>query len=153
DGGPMTVPPANFPLEAERWPLILRDARRLLGRPHHLSVHPGGVVITPRPTEEYVPVQRAAKGVLITQFEKDAAEATGLVKIDLLGNGARANVDEIAWSAGVRARGVSPRSEGSATDEFLRELTLPARQGNCAFRAERASERARARAGGVSPRS
>lgn len=127
--------PANFPLEAQRWPHILRDAQRLLGRPHHLSVHPGGIVITPGPIEDYVPVQRAAKGVLITQFEKDAAEATGLVKIDLLGNRALANVDEIAWRAG----GVSPRSTEaeSAIDGFLRGLTPPARP-PCAFRAERA---------------
>ena len=41
--------PSAFPLEPERWPRLLADARRLLGRPHHLSLHPGGVVITPRP--------------------------------------------------------------------------------------------------------
>jgi error-prone DNA polymerase len=33
-----------------------------------------------------VPVQRAAKGVRVIQWEKDQAEAAGLVKIDLLGN-------------------------------------------------------------------
>jgi DNA polymerase-3 subunit alpha/error-prone DNA polymerase len=33
-----------------------------------------------------VPVQRAAKGVPIIQWEKDGAEEAGLVKIDLLGN-------------------------------------------------------------------
>jgi DNA polymerase-3 subunit alpha/error-prone DNA polymerase len=74
---------------------MLRDAQRLLGRPHHLSVHPGGIIITPRPIEGYVPVQRAAKGVTITQFDKDGVEALGLVKIDLLGNRALANVEEI----------------------------------------------------------
>jgi DNA-directed DNA polymerase III PolC len=79
-------PPRHFPLEPERWPRILADARLLAGRPRHLSIHPGGVVITPGPIEDYVPLERAAKGTIITQFEKDAAEATGLVKIDLLGN-------------------------------------------------------------------
>jgi DNA-directed DNA polymerase III PolC len=86
--------PQSFPLEAERWPRVLRDARRLLGRPRHLSVHCGGVVITPRPIDEYVPLQRAAKGVVITHFDKDGVEAAGLVKIDLLGNRALANVAE-----------------------------------------------------------
>jgi DNA polymerase III alpha subunit len=86
--------PAGFPLEPGRWPLILADARRLLGRPHHLSIHPGGVVITPRPIEGYAPLQMAPKGVVITQFEKDAVERVGLVKIDLLGNRALATVDE-----------------------------------------------------------
>jgi DNA-directed DNA polymerase III PolC len=86
--------PSRFPLEPERWSRILTDAQRLLGRPHHLSIHPGGVVITPRPLENYAPLQRAPKGVIITQYEKDAAEQIGLVKIDLLGNRALATVDE-----------------------------------------------------------
>jgi error-prone DNA polymerase len=68
------------------WPEILGFARRLIGTPRHLSVHPGGVVITPRPIDEYVPLERAPKGVPIIQWEKDGAEDAGLVKIDLLGN-------------------------------------------------------------------
>jgi error-prone DNA polymerase len=68
------------------WPQILALARQLLGTPRYLSVHPGGVVITPGPIQDYVPVQRAAKGVPIIQWEKDGAETAGLVKIDLLGN-------------------------------------------------------------------
>jgi DNA-directed DNA polymerase III PolC len=87
-------PPPGFLLEPEHWPRILADAQRLLGRPHHLSIHPGGVVITPEPIEGYAPLQMAAKGVVITQFEKDAIERVGLVKIDLLGNRALATVDE-----------------------------------------------------------
>jgi DNA polymerase-3 subunit alpha/error-prone DNA polymerase len=68
------------------WPAILATARKIIGIPRYLSVHPGGVVITPGPIADYVPVQRAAKGVPIIQWEKDAAEDAGLVKIDLLGN-------------------------------------------------------------------
>src|SRR5262249_11835840 len=86
--------PRGFPLEAARWPRLRADARRLCGRPHHLSVHPGGIVITPKPIENYVPLQRAPKGVIITQMEKDAVEAIGLVKIDLLGNRGLATLGE-----------------------------------------------------------
>jgi DNA polymerase-3 subunit alpha/error-prone DNA polymerase len=68
------------------WPEILAFAQRIIGIPRYLSVHPGGVVITPRPIEEYVPLELAPKGVPIIQWEKDAAEDAGLVKIDLLGN-------------------------------------------------------------------
>ena len=68
------------------WPEILAHAQRIIGTPRYLSVHPGGVVITPRPIDAYVPVERAPKGVPIIQWEKDAAEDAGLVKIDLLGN-------------------------------------------------------------------
>jgi error-prone DNA polymerase len=68
------------------WPEILSYAQRIMGTPRYLSVHPGGVVLTPRPIDEYVPLQRAPKGVPIVQWEKDAVEDAGLVKIDLLGN-------------------------------------------------------------------
>ena len=68
------------------WPEIIKIAQRIIGVPRCLSVHPGGVVITPGPLEDYVPVQKAPKGVPIIQWEKDSAEDGGLVKIDLLGN-------------------------------------------------------------------
>jgi error-prone DNA polymerase len=71
---------------AHPWPEILALAQKLIGIPRYLSVHPGGVVITPEPICHYVPVQRSAKGVPIIQWEKDATEDAGMVKIDLLGN-------------------------------------------------------------------
>jgi DNA polymerase-3 subunit alpha/error-prone DNA polymerase len=93
------------------WPKILAAADRLRGVPRHLSVHPGGVVLTPGPVHDFVPVETAAKGVPIIQWDKDAAEDAGLVKIDLLGNrslavvrdglaAARksgAEIDELRW--------------------------------------------------------
>ena len=86
------------------WPEILRLAARVSGTPRHLSVHPGGVVITPEPIDEYVPVERAAKGVPIIQWEKDGAEEAGLVKIDLLGNRSlgviRDAIDQVRASGG-----------------------------------------------------
>jgi DNA-directed DNA polymerase III PolC len=101
--------PAGFPLEPQRWPRLLEDARRLLGQPHYLSLHPGGIVITPQPVEDYVPLQWAAKGVWMTQFDKDGVERIGLVKIDLLGNRALATVDEARQHAGL---GVPPDHDG-----------------------------------------
>ncbi|GIK55121.1 MAG: DNA-directed DNA polymerase [Chloroflexota bacterium] len=64
---------------------ILRAAYELVGQPHHLSVHPGGVVITPGPLTDYVPVQLAPKGFLTTQFDFRDTETIGLPKMDLLG--------------------------------------------------------------------
>ncbi|HUU60659.1 MAG TPA: hypothetical protein VMZ50_14055, partial [Phycisphaerae bacterium] len=65
---------------------ITRLSRRLVGLPHLLSVHPGGIVIGRKPIDHYVPIQPSAKGVTITQYDKDGVEAAGLVKLDLLGN-------------------------------------------------------------------
>lgn len=64
---------------------VVRAAFGLLGQPDHLSVHPGGVVITPGPLTDITPVQMAPKGFLITQFDHGDVEALGLPKIDLLG--------------------------------------------------------------------
>ncbi len=64
---------------------IFKDASALIELPHHLSVHPGGVVISPGPLTDLAPTQLANKGVTITQFDLDSIERLGLVKIDLLG--------------------------------------------------------------------
>ena len=73
----------DFP---DPWPRIMSCAKALIGAPRYLSVHPGGVVITPKPIDTYVPVETAPKGIPLIQWEKDATETAGLVKIDLLGN-------------------------------------------------------------------
>ena len=64
---------------------VVRAAYSIVGQPHHLSVHPGGVVITPGPLTGVVPLQWAPKGFLITQFDHHDVEAIGLPKLDLLG--------------------------------------------------------------------
>ncbi len=65
---------------------IFDEAEALLKLPRHLSVHPGGVVVAPGALTDLVPVRRSgSKGVTITQFDLEAVEAFGLVKIDLLG--------------------------------------------------------------------
>jgi DNA polymerase III alpha subunit len=73
---------------------IYRLAEKLVGIPRHLGVHCGGIVVTPYPVWQIAPLERANKGVVITQYDKDAVEAVGLVKIDLLGNRALSTVNE-----------------------------------------------------------
>ena len=70
----------------EPWPEIVRLALQLQGRFRHLSLHCGGIVIVPDDLRRYVPVEVAAKGIPVIQWEKDQTEDAGLVKIDLLGN-------------------------------------------------------------------
>ena len=65
---------------------IFDEAEALLKLPRHLSVHAGGLIVAPGLLTELVPVTRSgSKGVTITQFDLEAVEAFGLVKIDLLG--------------------------------------------------------------------
>ncbi len=72
---------ARDPIERE----AIEMSQALTGAPHHLSVHPGGIVISPDPITDLVPLQYATKGLLITQFDLKSIELLGLVKIDLLG--------------------------------------------------------------------
>ncbi|MDX1435902.1 MAG: DNA polymerase III subunit alpha, partial [Anaerolineales bacterium] len=67
------------------FPQVFRDATALLGAPHHLSIHPGGLVISPGPLTDLTPTHLASKGIVITQFDLEPIERLGLVKIDLLG--------------------------------------------------------------------
>jgi len=68
------------------WRTILRIAARLGPQLRHLALHCGGLVIVPDEIRRYVPVAVSAKGLPVIQWEKDQAEAAGLVKIDILGN-------------------------------------------------------------------
>ena len=71
--------------QRERIRQALLLAHAIVGQPHHLSVHPGGTVITPTPLPDYAPVQWSPKGFLILQYDHKDAEAIGMTKIDLLG--------------------------------------------------------------------
>ncbi len=68
------------------WEEVLAVASRLRGQLRHLSLHCGGLVVVPDEIRRYVPVEVSAKGLPVIQWEKDQAEASGLVKIDILGN-------------------------------------------------------------------
>ena len=64
---------------------VLREAWRLVGRPHHPGLHPGGVVITPGPLTDVAPLLLSPKGFLAVQYEHGDVEAIGLPKLDFLG--------------------------------------------------------------------
>lgn len=65
----------------------LRDLlERLRGKPHHLSVHPGGVVVAEPDLATYAPLERVPSGMVVTQYDMRSLARLGLVKIDLLGN-------------------------------------------------------------------
>ncbi|MGA9753054.1 MAG: DNA polymerase III subunit alpha, partial [Acidobacteriota bacterium] len=74
------------PLKERPWQDLLDVARWIDGFPRHLSVHCGGVVVSPVPLTRRLSLERAAKGVAITQCDMVDVEELGLVKIDLLGN-------------------------------------------------------------------
>jgi len=68
------------------WKEIFRIATKIEGLPRGMSMHCGGLVITPEPICRYAPIEKSAEGYPLLAWEKEGAEAAGFVKIDLLGN-------------------------------------------------------------------
>ena len=68
------------------WHTIALEAQKIIGLPRGLSMHCGGLVITPRPIVCYAPVTRSSDGQPQLVWEKEGTEEAGFVKIDLLGN-------------------------------------------------------------------
>ncbi|MGH7255011.1 MAG: DNA polymerase III subunit alpha, partial [Nitrospirales bacterium] len=102
------------------WNEILALAGRLQGRFRHLALHCGGVVIVPDELRRYVPVEVAAKGVPVIQWEKDQCEDAGLVKIDLLGNRSLAVIRDALEAI---ARNTGRRLEYAAWDPLFDPAT------------------------------
>jgi DNA polymerase-3 subunit alpha len=59
-------------------------ARRLEGCARHASVHAAGVVISPTPLDELIPVAVSSRQELTTQYAMSDLEKTGMLKMDFL---------------------------------------------------------------------
>ena len=64
---------------------LLRSARVLEGLARHASTHAAGVLITPGPLLDYVPLYRQKDESVTTQWDMKAVEKAGLLKMDFLG--------------------------------------------------------------------
>ena len=63
---------------------LIDMAKRLEGCSRHSSVHAAGVVISPQPLHELVPVSLSAKGELTSQYTMNDLEKVGMLKMDFL---------------------------------------------------------------------
>src|SRR3990167_11299545 len=65
---------------------LIDIAQRLEGLSRHASTHAAGVVISPEPLTEFLPLYKAPnETVITTQFDMEAIESLGLLKFDFLG--------------------------------------------------------------------
>jgi error-prone DNA polymerase len=76
----------------ERW---LAFCARIDGFPRHLSIHSGGMLVTAAPLIDIAPLERATMADrVVVQFDKRDVETLKLIKLDLLGLGMLAAIDE-----------------------------------------------------------
>jgi len=64
---------------------LMAVALRLEGLARHASTHAAGVVISPEPLTDLVPVYKTNRDEITTQFDMNALERIGLLKMDFLG--------------------------------------------------------------------
>ena len=64
---------------------LLSSASSMEGLARHCSQHAAGVVITPKPLSDLVPVRQIEEGQVATQYSMDPVADLGLVKMDFLG--------------------------------------------------------------------
>ncbi|MBU0485961.1 MAG: DNA polymerase III subunit alpha [Proteobacteria bacterium] len=64
---------------------LIEVSLALEGLPRHTSTHAAGLVISPKPMYEYLPLARDAKDEVLTQYDMKYTEMTGLIKFDFLG--------------------------------------------------------------------
>ncbi|MGH9398614.1 MAG: DNA polymerase III subunit alpha [Terriglobia bacterium] len=64
---------------------LLTVALSLEGLARHASTHAAGVVISPQPLQEIVPLHKSNKDEITTQYAMDDLEKIGLLKMDFLG--------------------------------------------------------------------
>ena len=69
----------------ERVKELVEVALRLEGLARHASTHAAGVVISPQPLTEIVPLYKSNKDEITTQYDMNALERIGLLKMDFLG--------------------------------------------------------------------
>src|SRR5438309_279024 len=69
----------------ERFRDLLEVAKRLEGLARHASTHAAGVVISPQPLTELLPLYKTNREEITTQYDMKGLERLGLLKMDFLG--------------------------------------------------------------------
>ena len=81
---------------------VWKLAAELDGVHAEISLHVGGVILTPAPVERFLPLEESAKGFLMCQFDKDVVEDLKLIKLDLLSVRGLAAISETKEALGIR---------------------------------------------------
>lgn len=101
DGEEMPASPeAVYPGATSAELRMLLLALRLVAKPRHLALHPAGLVVGDAPIADYAPVEKASRGLVVTQYDLRSIARTGLIKLDLLGSKLLTQLSDAATLAG-----------------------------------------------------
>lgn len=90
-----------------RLPALITLLNMVKGLPRHLGQHSGGMVLCTRGLDAIVPLEPASMpGRVVVQWDKDDCEDLGIIKVDLLGLGMMAVLEETVATCAVRGHPV-----------------------------------------------
>jgi error-prone DNA polymerase len=116
---------AGMTADHPRLPALLETCRQVYGLPRHLGQHSGGMVLSAGSLDRFVPLENARMpGRSVLQWDKSDCEDMGIVKIDLLGLGMMAVLQDSMEMCAERGRPVDlarlPKDD-PATFKLIRE--------------------------------
>ena len=118
DSPPLATAYENEPQTKE----LIDTAKRLEGLVRNSGVHAAGVVISPQPLTDLVPLHRTKNDEIVTAYDMKAVEKLGLLKMDFLGLTTLTIIDDalrlIEQTRGERHR---PAKAGTRRQGDLRE--------------------------------
>jgi error-prone DNA polymerase len=86
---------AGLPEQHPRLPALIRLYQAAYGLPRHLGQHSGGMVLCGKGLDSIVPLEPASMpGRVVVQWDKDDCADLGLIKVDLLGLGMMAALED-----------------------------------------------------------
>ncbi len=108
---------------------VLTIATHIEGLARHCSQHAAGVVITPMPVTDLVPVRRIGNDQIVTQYSMEPIEKLGLVKMDFLGLRTLSVIEEALENIALGGKAVPdieniPLDDGKTYEMLQRADTL-----------------------------
>jgi error-prone DNA polymerase len=122
---PRQLSAVGLDLGSTRVRLFARLWHQMLDLPRHLGQHSGGMVICQGHLDAVVPLENATMpGRVVVQWDKDDCADMGIVKVDLLGLGMMAAIqDALALVNGrVAIGGDAPKDDGSSGSRAVVDL-------------------------------
>ena len=90
-----------------RLPALLETCRQVYGLPRHLGQHSGGMVLSTGALDQFVPLENARMpGRSVLQWDKSDCEDLGIVKVDFLGLGMMAVLQDALTICAQRGQAV-----------------------------------------------
>jgi error-prone DNA polymerase len=109
---------AGIPVNHPRLPAAAALYSRIKGLPRHLGQHSGGMIICQDSLSSFLPLEHASMpGRVVAQWDKDDCEDLGIIKVDLLGLGMMAVLEDTINLCKARSDGPRELVEIPAEDK------------------------------------